>query len=70
MGAVRILRVKFVPGPEVRVVTMFPATKRFDGLVVVTEPELLEELVDEEAAVTSSGLTVSIPLYSRMRMSG
>jgi hypothetical protein len=39
-------------------------------LVVVAEPLLLVALVPLLAAVTSTGLTGSAPLYSRIRMSG
>jgi hypothetical protein len=37
---------------------------------VVAEPLLLVALLPEFAAVTSTGLVGSAPLYSRMRMSG
>jgi hypothetical protein len=40
------------------------------GLVVVADPLLLLALLPVFAAVTSSGLLGSAPLYSRMRMSG
>jgi hypothetical protein len=68
-GIVSILCVKLVPGPLVTVCTMFPATNRSAALVVVTELEVLERPLPEEAAVTSRGLTVSIPLYSKILMS-
>ena len=58
-----------MPGPLVTVCTMFPATNRSAALVVVTGFGGAERLVPEEAAVTSSGLTGSIPLYSKILMS-
>ena len=59
-----------LPGPLVMVVTMLAPKIRSVGLVVVAEPLLLELLLPEAAAVTSTGLLRSAPLYSRMRMSG
>jgi hypothetical protein len=38
--------------------------------VVLTELVLLTELLPDQAAVTSTGLEVAIPLYSRIRTSG
>jgi hypothetical protein len=40
------------------------------ALVVVAEPLLLVALLPEFAAVTSTGLLGSAPLYSSIRMSG
>jgi hypothetical protein len=40
------------------------------ALVVVTAPLLAVALLPEAAAVTSTGLFGSAPLYSRIRMSG
>ena len=40
------------------------------ALVVVAGPLLLVVLFPKFAAVTSTGLLVSAPLYSRIRMSG
>jgi len=40
------------------------------ALVVVADPLSLEELLPMAAAVTSTGLAKSAPLYSRIRMSG
>jgi hypothetical protein len=62
--------VKFAPGPAVDVVTMFPPSNRSMALVVITVPELLDPLIPAEAAVTSTGLAESIPLYSKTRMFG
>jgi uncharacterized membrane protein len=45
-------------------------TKRSAALLVVTVPLLVVELLPEAAATTSTGLVGSIPLYSRIRMSG
>jgi hypothetical protein len=69
-GLVITRLVKPVPGPEVVVCTKFAPTKRSLALVVVTTPLLLNPLVPCAAAITSSGFTVSSPLYSAMRMSG
>src|SRR5271157_5567184 len=62
--------VKPLPGPLVRVTTMFAPKIRSVALVVVDEPLVLVALLPELAAVTSTGLFGSAPLYSRMRMSG
>ena len=61
--------VKPVPAPVVLVATSFPATRRSVANVVVTAP--LEEvaLTPVPATATSSGLTVSMPLYSSTRRS-
>ena len=62
--------VKPLPGPVVMVATMFAPKIRSVAFVVVAEPLLLVVLLPEFAAVTSTGLVGSAPLYSRMRMSG
>src|SRR5215471_10795276 len=59
-----------LPGPVVRVATMLAPKSRSVGLVVVAEPLLLVVLLPVPAAVTSTGLLGSAPLYSRTRMSG
>ena len=61
--------VKPVPAAVVPVATSFPATRRSVANVVVTAP--LDEvlLTPAPATATSSGLTVSIPLYSSTRRS-
>jgi hypothetical protein len=45
-------------------------TKRSAAFLVVTLPLLLVELLPAAATTTSTGLVGSIPLYSRIRMSG
>ena len=69
-GEVRILWVNPLPGPVVVVHTMFAPKSRSVGLVVVAAPLLLVVLLPLLAAVTSTGLFGSAPLYSRIRMSG
>ena len=69
-GLVSILWVKFAPGPFVNDCTVFPATKRSTVLVVVTLSEVLTMPAPNDQEVTSSGLAVAIPLYSRILMSG
>jgi hypothetical protein len=49
---------------------MLAPKSRSVALVVVTAPLLLVALLPEAAAVTSTGLVGSAPLYSRIRMSG
>ncbi len=60
---------KPVPGPLVMLVTIFAPKSRSFALVVVTAPLLLDVLLPVFAAVTSTGLLGSAPLYSRIRMS-
>jgi hypothetical protein len=62
--------VKPLPGPVVKLVTMLAPKIRSVAFVVVAEPLLLEALEPLLAAVTSTGLFGSAPLYSRMRISG
>jgi hypothetical protein len=57
------------PGALVNVDTMLAAKSRSLALVVVTANVLLVALEPVRAAVTSTGLTVSMPLYSRTRTS-
>ena len=61
---------KPLPGPLVVVTTMLAPKIRSVAFVVVAEPLLLVALLPLFAAVTSTGLFGSAPLYSRMRMSG
>jgi hypothetical protein len=70
LGEVRSLCVNPLPGPVVVVQTMFAPNSRSVGLVVVADPLLLAVLLPLLAAVTSTGLFGSAPLYSRIRMSG
>ncbi len=58
-----------MPGALVNVATMLAAKSRSLALVVATAAVLLVALEPVRAAVTSTGLTVSMPLYSRMRIS-
>jgi hypothetical protein len=69
-GLVRSLWVKFTPGPLVNDCTTFPATKRSVVLVVVALSELHMIPAPNEPEVTSSGLVVAIPLYSKILTSG
>src|SRR5882672_7330789 len=59
-----------VPGPVVQVATVLAAKSRSDALLVTTAGVLLVAVLPVAEAVTSTGLTESIPAYSRMRMSG
>src|ERR1700730_17514799 len=69
-GTVMMREVNPDPAPVV-VVTVRSAPKiRSFALVVVAAPLLAEVLLPVAAAVTSKGLVVAIPLYSRMRISG
>ena len=69
-GVVMRRLVKPVPAPIVDVNTSFAPTIRSLALVVVTAPLLLLLLVPVAPMATSSGLVVSMPLYSAVRMSG
>src|SRR5271167_4063052 len=62
--------VKPLPGPLVKVATMFAPKIRSVGFVLVADPLLLVALLPVFAAITSTGLLGSAPLYSRMRISG
>ena len=65
-GTVSSLMVKLVPGPDVTLCTMFAATNRFATFVVVTIAAGAVVLLPfPGSAITSTGLTVSIPLYSK-----
>src|SRR5258708_32313842 len=59
-----------VPARVVQVATVLAAKRRSDALVVTTAAVLLVVVLPVAAATTSTGLTGSIPPYSRMRMSG
>jgi len=59
-----------LPGPVVVVWTRFAPISRSFALVVVTAPLVLTAVLPCAPTDTSSGLTVSRPLYSAMRMSG
>ena len=69
-GEVSIRLVKPLPGPLVMVATMLAPKIKSVAFVVVAEPLLLVVLLPLFAAVTSTGLFGSAPLYSRIRMSG
>src|SRR2546427_7833833 len=69
-GEVIMRLVKPVPGPGVKVPTMFAAKSRSVGLVVVAGPLLSLVLLPLLAAVLSTGGFGSPPPYSRVRMSG
>src|SRR6516165_7112733 len=69
-GCVSRRLVKPLPGPLVVPATIFAPKIRSAAFVVVAEPLLLVALLPELAAVISTGLLGSAPLYSRMRMSG
>src|SRR2546427_5473078 len=69
-GEVIMRLVKPVPGPGVKVPTMFAAKSRSVGLVVVAGPLLSLVLLPLLAAVSSTGGVGFAPLYFRMRMSG
>ena len=56
-------------GPWVSVETMFPATRRSPGAVVVRLPLLLVALFPAAPTAASRGLVCETPLYSRTRMS-
>jgi hypothetical protein len=62
--------VKPLPGPVVAFTTMFAPKSRSVAFVVVTDPLLLVVLLPVLAAVTSTGMFGSAPLYSKIRMSG
>jgi hypothetical protein len=62
-------RVDPLPAPVVSVPTMLAATKRSVAFLVITVPLLLEVLLPVAVALTSSALSGSTPLYSRIRMS-
>jgi hypothetical protein len=65
-----ILDVKVEPGPAVAVATMLAPKMSSLAAVVAADPLLALELFPNAPAVTSSGLVVLSPLYSRIRMSG
>ena len=61
---------KPLPGAASRGRDVLAPKIRSVALVVVAEPLLLLALLPVAAAVTSTGLFGSAPLYSRIRMSG
>src|ERR1700751_3940329 len=69
-GSVRSRSVKLLPAPLVQVRTQLAPTRRSVAFVVVTVPLLLVALLPAAAATTSTGVPVSIPLYSKIRTSG
>ena len=58
------------PAPVVQVATVLAAKSKSEALVVTAGGVLLVAVVPVAEAVTSTGLSESIPPYSRMRMSG
>jgi hypothetical protein len=52
------------------VCTVFAPIKRSEAFLVVTESPLVVVLFPVELTTTSTGLSGSIPLYSRILMSG
>src|SRR2546428_871411 len=69
-GDVIMRLVKPLPGPGVKVPTMFAAKSRSVGLVVVAGPLLSLVLLPLLAAVTSTGVFLSPPPVSPVRKSG
>src|SRR5215813_7825531 len=69
-GLVMTRLVKPEPGPVVVPVVVSAAKRRSFAFVVVAEPLFATVLVPDACAVTSTGLTASSPLYSRIRTSG
>ena len=59
-----------LPAPLVNVCTRLAPISRSLAFVVVTEPLLLVAVLPCAPTATSRALTVSIPLYSAMRISG
>src|SRR5260370_26408859 len=58
-----------LPGPVVEVATVLAAKSKSDALVVTTGGVLLVAVLPVAEAVTSTGLSGSIPPYPRIRMS-
>jgi hypothetical protein len=58
------------PAPLVKVCTVLAPIKRSEAFLVVTESVLVVTLFPVELTTTSTGLSRSIPLYSRILMSG
>jgi hypothetical protein len=69
-GEVMMRAVKPAPGPAVPVKMVSAPKISSLAEVVVAEPLLAVVLLPTAAAVTSSGLEVSAPAYSKARMSG
>jgi hypothetical protein len=59
-----------LPGPVVPVDTMLAPSNKSVAFVVLTAPLLVNLLVPVPATNVSTALTGSIPLYSKIRMSG
>src|ERR1700680_988758 len=59
-----------LPGPVVLVQTMLAPTNRSTALVVIMALLLLVALSPVAAALTSSGLSASLPLYPKIQISG
>ena len=70
MGTVTNRPVNPLPAPDVDVRTVVAATSKLFVSVVATSPLLLVMLFPAPALITSTGRAGSIPLYSRIRMSG
>src|SRR3984893_4421450 len=68
-GTVMMREVNPDPAPVVAVTVRSAPKISSLAKVVVAAPLLAEALLPVAAAVTSSGLLVSMPLYSRMRIS-
>ncbi len=69
-GDVIILFTNGDPAEELAVETILAANRSSLAVVVTNDPLLEVLLFPEPAAATSCGLTVSMPLYSRILMSG
>jgi hypothetical protein len=69
-GLVIIRCVSPLPGPVDPVFTMLAPTKRSLAFLVITAPLVVVALLPVESTTTSIGLPGSIPLYSKIRMSG
>jgi hypothetical protein len=68
-GLVRIRAVIPPAGPAVPVQTVLAPTSKSMAFLVMTAPLLLLLLWPVAATLTSSGVTGSMPLYSRIRIS-
>jgi hypothetical protein len=68
-GLVIIRCVSPLPGPVDPVFTMLAPTNRSSAFSVITEPLLVVALLPVASTTTSTGLTGSMPLYSKIRMS-
>src|SRR5437773_12124965 len=70
LGCVITRFVQPLPAPIVQVATVLAAKSRPGEVVVATGSVRLVAVVPAAEAVTSTGLSWSIPAYSRIRMSG